>query len=78
MMKGHTIWFVITRVRYIGDLLYQGEFVWGWTESKGPIIFLLYWKISYSWVSCNRDSSYDYFLYLIRNPDNFLSHFEVA
>ena len=63
-MKGHTIQFVITRVRYIRDSLYTGlvirrEFVRGSAKSKGPDIFLLYRKISNSRVSYYRDSTLD-------------------
>ena len=58
-MKGHTIQFVITRVCYIRDLLYGGNFVRGSAKSKVPDIFLLYRKISYSRVSYYRDSTVD-------------------
>ena len=47
-MKGHTIQFVIRR-----------EFVRGSAKSKGPDMFLLYRKISYSRVSYYRDSTVD-------------------
>ena len=63
-MKGHTVQFVITRVHYIQDSLCTGfairrEFVRGLAKFKGPDIFLLYRKISYSRVSYYRDSTVD-------------------
>ena len=58
-MKGHTIQFVITRVRYIRDSLYGGNLYGVRQNPRGPDIFLLYRKISYSRVSYYRDSTVD-------------------
>ena len=54
-MKGHTIQFVITRVRYIRDSLYGGNLYGVRQNPRGPDIFLLYRKISYRRVSYYRD-----------------------
>ena len=56
-MKGHTIQFVITRVRYIRDSLYGGNLYGVRQNPRGPYIFLLYRKISYRRVSYYRDST---------------------
>ena len=48
VMKGPTIRFVITRVCYIWDLFYRGNFYQVSAESKGSDTFWLYWKINYS------------------------------
>ena len=56
-MKGHTIQFVITRVRYIRDPLYGGNLYGVRQNPRRPDIFLLYHKISYRRVSYYRDST---------------------
>ena len=56
-MKGHTIQFVITRVRYIRDSLYGGNLYGVRQNPRGPDIFLLYRKTSYRRVSYYRDST---------------------
>ena len=55
-MKGHTIQFVITRVRCIRDSLYGGNLCGIRQNPRGHII-LLYRKISNSRVSYYRDST---------------------
>ena len=55
-MKGHTIQFVILRVRYIRDSLYGGNLSGVRQNPRWPDIFLLYHEISYSWVSYYRIS----------------------